>query len=190
MITAIRNLHNSCFGFFQQLLHGWFPGLLARFVFAAVLFMYFINSAKTKVGEGIGGVFSVQDGAYIQILPTVMEQYGYDASQIPAFPYQLIVYAGTYAEFILPILIVIGLATRIAAIGMVVFVFVQSFVDITAHSAEKETIGSWFDRIPDATILDQRALWVFLLMYLVIYGAGKVSLDYMLSRKNNTSQPA
>ena len=185
MITAIRNLHNGCFGFFQRILQDWFPGLLARFVFAAVLFMYFFNSARTKVGEGIGGLFSIDDGAFIQILPTVMEQYGYDASQIPVFPYHVIVYAGTYAEFILPILIVIGLATRIAAVGMVVFVFIQSFVDITAHSADKETIGNWFDRIPDSTILDQRALWVFLLVYLAIYGAGKVSLDGVLGGKGD-----
>ena len=72
MITSIKNLHNGFFGFFQQLLQDWFPGLLARFVFAAVLFMYFFNSAKTKVGEGIGGLLNVDDGAFIQILPKVM----------------------------------------------------------------------------------------------------------------------
>lgn len=183
MINVIRNLHDGVFGFFQRILQDWFPGLLARFVFAAVLFMYFFNSAKTKVGEGLGGFFTIDDGAFIQILPSVMEQYSYDASQIPFFPYHVIVYAGTYAEFILPLLVVLGLFTRIAAIGMVVFVFVQSFVDITAHHADAETIGVWFDRIPDSAILDQRALWVFLLVYLALYGAGKVSLDHLFSRQ-------
>lgn len=185
MINAIQNLHASVFGFFQRILQDWLPGLMARFVFAAVLFMYYINSARTKVGEGFSGFFTVDDGAYIQILPTVMEQYGYDVTQIPAFPYQLIVYAGTYSEFILPVLIVLGLFTRIAAIGMVVFVFIQSYVDITAHGADTETLGAWFDRIPDSAILDQRALWVFLLIYLVIYGAGKLSLDYLFGGRNN-----
>ena len=113
-----------------------------------------------------------------------MEQYGYDATQIPVFPYHLIVYAGTYSEFILPALIVLGLFTRIAALGMVVFVFIQSYVDITAHAADEKTIGAWFDRVQDSAILDQRALWVFLLIYLAIYGAGKVSLDHLFSRKN------
>ena len=183
MINAITRLHNGIFDFVQRILQDWFPGLLSRFVFAAVLFMYFINSAKTKVGEGVTGFFTIDDGAFIQILPTVMEQYGYDSTQIPLFPYQLIVYAGTYAEFILPLLIVLGLFTRIAAVGMVVFVFVQSVVDITAHHADDTTIGAWFDRISDSAILDQRALWVFLLIYLAVYGAGKVSLDYLLSRK-------
>lgn len=185
MIASIQNLHHRFFGFIQRLLQDWFPGLLARFVFAAVLFMYFFNSAKTKVGDGVSGLLNIQDGAFIQILPTVMEQYGYDASQIPTFPYQLIVYAGTYSEFILPALVVIGLFTRIASAGMVVFVFIQSYVDITAHNADGETIGAWFDRVPDSAILDQRALWVFLLIYLAIYGAGKVSLDHLIGGNRN-----
>ena len=99
---------------------------------------------------------------------------------MPFFPYQLIVYAGTYAEFILPVLIVIGLLARLAALGMAGFIAVQSYVDITAHAVGAETIGSFFDRIPDAAIVDQRFLWMFLLIYLAVYGAGKISIDHLL----------
>lgn len=173
----IANLHQAVFGFFHRALQGWFPGLLARLVFAAVLFMYFFKSAQTKVGDGLAGLFTIQDGAYSQILPKVFENSGYDVSAIAAFPYGAIVYAGTYSEFLLPVLIVIGLFTRIAAAGMIGFVLVQSYVDITAHGADAKTIGAFFDRFPNSTILDQRALWIFLLVYLVIYGAGKISLD-------------
>ena len=81
----------------------------------------------------------------------------------------------------LPVLIVAGLFTRIAALGMVVFVLVQSYVDITAHAADEKTVGSFFDRIPDSVIADQRTLWIFLLLYLFIYGAGKVSLDHLFA---------
>ena len=171
---------------FQQKLQSWFPGLLARVTFASVLYLYFYKSAKTKVGEGLSGFTQIQDGAFFQIIPTVVERFNYDASQVPLFPYQLIVYAGTYAEFILPVLIIIGLFTRLAALGMIVFVAVQSYVDITAHAVDKATIGSFFDRIPDAAIADQRFLWVFLFMYLVIYGAGKLSIDQLLfGRRSN-----
>ena len=181
MTNPITRLHQSVFEWIQERLQDWFPGLLARLTFASVLLLYFLNSAKTKVGDGLGGFFQVQDNAYFQILPKVVEQFGYDASQVPVFPYQWIVYAGTYSEFILPVLIVAGLFTRIAAIGMVVFVLVQSYVDITAHGADEKTIGSFFDRLPDAAIADQRALWIFLLVYLAIYGAGKRSLDHLFA---------
>ena len=42
---------------------------------------------------------------------------GYDVSQISFFPYGLLVYLGTYAEFIFPVLILVGLFTRLSAAG-------------------------------------------------------------------------
>lgn len=182
MINAIVNLHNAVFGTLQRAVESWLPGLLARGVFAAVLLVYFYNSALKKVGDGALGPLTVTDNAYFQILPPVVEQYGYDASQIPLFPWDIIVYLGTYSEFVLPALVVLGLLTRVAALGMIVFIVVQSYVDIAFHDADPETIGAFFDRFSDAVILDQRALWIFLLAYLVIRGAGKVSLDHLFSR--------
>jgi putative oxidoreductase len=87
------------------------------------------------------------------------------------------VYAGTYAEFVLPALIVLGFLTRIAAAGMIVFVAVQTYVDLNFHGVDAATIGAWFDKEPGSTIADQRAFWVFLLLYLVLRGAGAISLD-------------
>ena len=182
MFSFFRRFHDSLFYIFRKS-EGWLPGLVARFVFAAVLFMYFFNSAKTKVGELPDGFFQLQDNAFFQIIPTVVERFNYDASQVPFFPYQLIVYAGTYLEFILPVLILIGLFTRLSAVGMIIFVIVQSFVDITAHAVDAETIGAFFDKASGSTILDQRALWIFLLLYLAVYGAGKLSVDYLVSRR-------
>jgi putative oxidoreductase len=70
------------------------------------------------------------------------------------------VFLGTYAEFILPLMLVIGLFSRIAALGMMVFIAVQTFVDVTVHQIGAESIGSLFDRFPDAVIADQRLLWI------------------------------
>lgn len=189
MIKAIVSLHNAVFGTLQRALESWLPGLAARFVFAAVLLVYFYNSALKKIGEGPLGFLTVTDNAYFQILPPVVEQYGYDVSRVPAFPWDIIVYLGTYGELILPALIVLGLFTRVAALGMIVFVVVQSYVDIAFHGVDAETIGAFFDRFSDAVILDQRAMWIFLLLYLVIYGAGKVSLDHLFSRSRARDEP-
>ncbi len=183
LTAQIGCLHRCVFGYAEAKLDGWFLGLLARLVFAAVLLVYYLNSAGTKVGDGIAGFFSIGDNAYFQILPSVVEAYGYDASQVPFFPYDIIVFAGTYAEFLLPILIVLGLFTRLASLGMIGFILVQSYVDIAFHGADAKTIGAWFDRFADAAILDQRALWVFLLLTLVVKGAGMISLDWVLGKK-------
>ena len=42
----------------------WLIPTLARFVFAAVLLVYFLNSGMTKLGDGISGIWSPSAGAY------------------------------------------------------------------------------------------------------------------------------
>ncbi len=186
LIRFVTRLHDAVFGGVERALGAWFPGLAARLVFASVLYFYFLSSAKTKIGEGLAGFLTVSDGAYFQIVSPIVERYDFDPSQVPFFPWGLIVHLGTYAEFVLPALIVVGLLTRVAALGMIVFIAVQSYVDITVHGLEDKAIGAMFDRFPDAVIADQRLMWVFPLAYLVIRGAGAVSLDRLFSRPRQT----
>ena len=72
------------------------------------------------------------------------------------------------------VLIVLGLFTRLAALGMVGFVVVQSLTDIFGHGAAR---GRWFDRASDALILDQRAFWLLLFACADQKGAGPLSAD-------------
>lgn len=189
MISAIVRVHRAVFYVIERALTGWFPGLAARLIFASVLLVYFLNSAMTKIGSGPLGFVEPTVGAYAQILPKMMEQAGYDVSQIAFVPYGLIVIAGTWAEFLLPVLIVAGLFTRLASLGMIGFVFVMTYVDITGHNVEASTIGAFFDRIPDSVIADQRLMWLFPLIYLVLYGPGLVSLDALFARRALRSRP-
>jgi putative oxidoreductase len=94
----------------------------------------------------------------------------------------LVVLLGTYAEFILPAMIALGLFTRLASVGMIGFIGMMSVVDITGHNADATTVGAMFDRLPYGLIMDQRLLWVFLLLVLVIKGGGPISLDYILTK--------
>jgi putative oxidoreductase len=111
-----------------------------------------------------------------------MEAAGYDPSGL-GFGLKALALFATWMEFLLPLMIVVGLLTRLAALGMIVFVVVQSVTDIVGHGADAETIGGWFDRASDAAIADQRAFWVFLLLFLVIRGPGPFALDrYVLTR--------
>ena len=156
----------------------WILPTLARFLFAAVLAVYFWISGLTKVGDGILGIFQPSLGAYAQIFPRVMEQIGYDVDALSLYHWAVVT-AGTLAEFILPVLIILGLLTRLSAIGMIGFIVVQSLTDLLGHNKWDDSLvlGAWFDAPSNSLIMDQRSLWVFLLLVLVIKGAGPLSLD-------------
>ncbi|MEH6548177.1 MAG: DoxX family protein, partial [Sneathiella sp.] len=101
----------------------------------------------------------------------------------------VVVFAATYAEFILPALILVGLATRLASIGMAIMIVIMSIVDIYGHNVDAKTIGQLFDRVQDGVILDQRLLWMFPLIYLVVKGPGLISLDQVLASIFGPSKP-
>jgi len=164
--------------------------LLGRIVFAAVLLRYFWASALTKLGDGPLGLFHPSVGAYAQIFPRQMEAVGYDTSQLGGLHW-IIVVAGTTAEFVLPLLIVLGLFTRLAALGMIGFVTVQSLTDLYGHGGieHAETLGALFDRAPDGVILDQRLLWTYLLVVLVLKGGGWLALDGVIFRNAPSARP-
>jgi putative oxidoreductase len=161
----------------------WALPMIARFVIAATLLIYYWNSGLTKLGDGLLGIFDPSIGAYMQIFPKQLEATGYDTSQLTGLHW-LVVVGGTGSEFLLPALIVLGLMTRLAAFGMIGFVVVQSLTDVFGHGlTDARTLGAWFDRFPDSIIMDQRLFWVFTLLYLVVRGAGAISLDALVRRK-------
>lgn len=178
-MTALLSLYRAVVDRLEQA--GWLLPTLARLLFAAILLMYFWVSGLTKLGEGFTGIFSPSTGAYVQIFPRMMEAVGYDTTQFSVL-HKLVILAGTWAEFILPALIVLGLLTRLAALGMIGFIAVQSLTDLYGHNgwADPKVLGAWFDRVPDGIIMDQRAFWVFVLLVLVIKGAGPLSFDRAL----------
>ena len=153
----------------------WALPSLARLVFAAVLLRYFWTSALTKLDGPLG----VTDGGYGQIFPRAFDAVGFDSSALGSFHY-LVVLFGAWAEVLLPLAIVIGLFTRLAALGMIGFIVVQSLTDIYGHMVGPETIGAWFDAASGDLILDQRAFWLLALLILLAKGAGPLSADRAL----------
>ena len=81
---------------------------------------------------------------------------------MPLLPYELAAWLGTAAELVLPVLLVVGLATRFTAIGLFVFniVAVISLAEIA----------------PAALYL--HVIWGLLLAQLALYGSGKISADH------------
>ena len=85
----------------------------------------------------------------------------YDISYVPA---EVAALAVQIAEFTLPVLLAFGLATRFAALGLLVLVAV--FELFVQHG-------------PYAT----HGVWAAVLLMIIKYGPGSVSLDEMLGRR-------
>lgn len=178
-LYGVVGLHDRLFRCLTARLDGWFIGLCARALFAAVMLPYYINSALTKPGDGVFGIFSPKAGAFAQILPPIAEQASYDTSAIAFVPWHLVVILGTVSEFALPVLLALGLLTRLSALAMMGFIVVQTAVDIAFHGTAP---GMLFNTQP-LELLDHRLLWLFPLLVLLITGPGSVSVDAWLRRR-------
>lgn len=177
-VLSVRRLYQRVFVFLDRI--GWLLPTLARFIFLAVLFLYFWNSAMTKLGDGFWGFLEISDGAYFQIVPGAMEAAGYQIPNV-GFEIHLIVFLGTWAEIVLPVLLVLGLFTRLASLGMFFFIAVLHYVDVTMSSLKPEVIGSLFDGSPHG-YWDEHILWALLVLVPLLKGPGPISLDFILGR--------
>lgn len=108
-------------------------------------------SARTKVD----GWFTISDSAYTLF----REEY-----KLPLLPPELAAQMATVAEHVFPVLLVLGLCTRLSALALLgMTVVIQTFV------------------YPDAW--PTHLSWAALLLYLVGRGGGKLSLDLVLGLK-------
>lgn len=120
--------------------------LLARISIAAIFFL----SGRTKVQ----GLFTMKDSTYNLFL------YEY---ALPLIPAELAAELATFAEHLLPLMLVVGLFTRSAALGLLAMtVVIQVFVYPQA----------WPTHLS----------WAALLLPVISFGAGACSLDQLYRR--------
>lgn len=92
--------------------------------------------------------------------------------EVPLLPPAVAAVLGTAAELTLPVLIAIGLATRLSSLALFLF----NLVAVYAY-------GSFLFSDEGAAGLQQHILWGALLAMLVFHGPGKLSLDHLLLRR-------
>lgn len=113
--------------------------------------LVFWQSARTKVD----GLITLKDSTFF------LFQYEY---VLPLIPHTWAAYMATYAEHALPFLLVIGLGTRFAALGLLVMTAV---IQIFVYP------GAW----------PLHLLWASILLYLVAKGGGVLTLDRVIERR-------
>ncbi len=142
-------------------------GLLALFVRVVAAHPFF-SSGQTKVdGPVVGGTVWGQDLSIV--IPTSLKDSAValfsDEYKLPWISPELAAHAAAAAENLLPILLLIGLATRLSALGLLVMTFVIQFLVYPE---------AWW------TV---HAYWAALLLTLILRGPGQLSIDHLLLRR-------
>lgn len=119
---------------------------------------FFYKSALTKVTQVL---------PWPEVSSTTLNLFK-DYYQVPLLDPTTAAYLGTYAELTLPLLLVAGLFTRFAALGLFVF-------NLTAFLSLPE---------PNAVaVIEHLVVYLFMILAIIVHGPGRVSLDHLLWRR-------
>jgi putative oxidoreductase len=144
---GLRAKWNRAAALLSRLISDSLLALVTRFGVAGIFFL----SGRTKVD----GLLTVTDGAYALFR---------DEYKLPLIAPEIAAHAAAYAEHLLPLLLVLGLLTRLSALALLgMTVVIQVFV------------------YPDAWAT--HLSWAALLLYLAGRGGGAVALDRALGLK-------
>jgi len=131
----------------------------AQDVFALALRLYvgwqFFKAGQLKIGSW----------------GNTLQQFQFDF-QVPLLPPYLAAVLGTFGELFFPLLLWIGLTTRLASIGLQIvnIVAVISVLYLFPNGLSDPAFGDHF-------------LWGLMMLGLSFYGGGRISLDYLLLRR-------
>ena len=140
--------------------------LLARFSIAAV----FWKSGQTKI-EGLA--IDLVGGEFALGWPRLSDNAVYlfaEEYQLPLLSPHLAAWLAAFGEHLFPLMLLIGLGTRLAALALLgMTAVIQVFV------------------YPDAYPV--HGVWAAVLLYLMVHGPGRVSIDALLCRWWSTRTP-
>lgn len=136
--------------------------LVARFSIAAV----FWNSGQTKV-DGLAINFVTGDFklGWPRLSDSAIDLFK-DEYKLPLVPPEIAASLAATAEHVLPLLILVGLATRFSALGLLGMTLV---IQIFVYPGAYATHGTW----------------AAVLLFLIAHGPGKVALDHWIADRNS-----
>lgn len=131
----------------------WAEAILLLFVRISLAGIFW-RSGRTKVDEG----------SWLSVSDTAKFLFEEEYKGVPV-PSELAAYLATYAEHLFPIMLVIGLFTRLSALALLgMTMIIQIFVYPEA----------WWS---------VHMIWVALALVLIVRGGGSLSLDRLLAKK-------
>jgi putative oxidoreductase len=156
----MKSILNKVFAPIDSLLSKM-PAWVINLAMRLVIFKVFWLAVQTKI---TGFTIAGQHFKFWNLTDNTFLLFDFEYT-IPLIPSQIAAYMGTFGEFFLSLMILLGLFTRFAALGLLIMTLViQFFV------------------YPDAwwTV---HVYWVLPLLYLIKYGGGSISLDALLNRR-------
>ena len=141
----IKSINNAVWAKFSEI-PDWAMSLLARLSVAGI----FWRSGQTKV---VG--WEISDFTFM-LFET---EYA-----LPLIPFKTAAYMATFAEHFFPLLLVIGLATRLSAGALLIMTLV---IQLFVYPA------SWPDH----------AIWAVAMLFIMSRGPGGLSIDYFIKTK-------
>lgn len=91
--------------------------------------------------------------------------------EVPLIPSDIAAYLGTAGELLLPALLLVGLFSRFAAVGL----FIVNLVALYSYPFLWTPQGS--------AGFNQHLYWGVMMIVLMAHGPGKISIDWLLNRK-------
>ena len=102
--------------------------------------------------------------------------------QVPLLNFETAAILGTVAELVLPALLILGLMTRLTAVGLFIF----NIVAVISYPILIEKGFEFFQPVlVDGRIYGaiDHQFWGLMLLISIFYGAGKISIDYFICRQ-------
>jgi len=134
--------------------------LLARFSIASV----FWQSGQTKIQglaiDVVGGNFTL---GWPRLSDSVVDLFQYEY-QLPVVPPEIAAMMAAFSEHFFPLLLVLGLGTRLSALALLVM---TATIQLLVYPGAYATHGTW----------------AAVLLFLMVYGPGKLSLDHWIAQR-------
>lgn len=160
-MSAVSRLLDAVHSAFAAIPHSLIA-FVARFSIAAV----FWRSGQTKIqGLAIDIVSGEFQLGWPRLSDSVVDLFQYEYN-LPLIPPALAATMASFAEHLFPILILFGLATRLSSLALLVMTLT---IQLLVYPGAYPTHG----------------VWAAVLLFLMVHGPGKISLDHWLARRGS-----